>query len=304
MMPNIAAFKNFLQNDLGMDVIVAKVEERLSEEDLAKYNGLYDIALIGDDAFTFDLIGSTGVKCICKWGTGIDSISKPGCQKYNISLRNTVDAFSEPVAETMMAALLSFIRGTHRSTLMMGYSDAWTKIQGRTLDEVSVGIIGLGNVGCNFANKLSHYKTKIYGYDILVDACFRATREADVIILSGIDELLNKADIVCLCCDYNDDNYHLINYNRLSLMKHGSYLINMARGKLIDLDALTDSLLVGKLAGVALDVFEIEPLPMESALRKMPNVILSSHNANSSPKYWMNVHKNTIRNALKYLRGE
>ena len=296
MMPDMPTFTYFF-NRLGVKVIKADVEERLSEEDLIKYNGKYDVAICGDDAFTERIINDSGLKGICKWGTGIDSINKDYCDSQGIPVLNTPNAFSVPVSQSIIAAIFGFSRQTFHSNDKMKNSNMWVKYQGYTLEELTIGIVGLGNIGRHVAHGLSAFNTNLLGYDIIS----RIPEIPNVEKTPDMETLLRKSDIVCLCCTLNLTSYHLINMKNIFQMKPGSYLINMARGPLVEEEALVKGLMSSHLSGAALDVFEVEPLPETSHLRKLPNVIISSHNSNSSPKYWERVHTNTIRNALKIL---
>jgi D-3-phosphoglycerate dehydrogenase len=113
---------------------------------------------------------------------------------------------------------------------------------------------------------------------------------------------LSTADFVSLNCDLNSSSHHLIGNEELALMKPSAYLINTARGSLVDEPALVKALQDKEIAGAALDVFEIEPLPADSPLLSMDNCLLAPHNANSSPVAYKRVHENTIRNLLDGLR--
>jgi D-3-phosphoglycerate dehydrogenase len=119
--------------------------------------------------------------------------------------------------------------------------------------------------------------------------------------MTSLDSLLSNSDFVSLNCDLNPTSFHLINAQTLSLMRPTAVLINTARGPVVDETALVAALQAGTIAGAALDVFEVEPLPAESPLRKMDNVLLAPHNANSSPVAWERVHWNTIHNLLSGL---
>lgn len=292
MMSNIETFRQFYES-LGLTVVVADVEERLSVEDLLNYKGQYDVAVCGDDAFSRNTLETSGVRAICKWGTGIDSIDQLVAKELNIPVYNTPDAFSVPVAQSILSAILNFTRQTYSSTDLMRNTNEWVKLQGKTLEELTIGVIGLGNVGRTTCEYLTTFKAKILGYDCA------PVPDIDGVIKTSLDELLEQSDIVCTCCTLEHSSYHIIDSQSVKKMKKGSYLVNMARGKLVEEVALVDALNSGHLAGAALDVFEVEPLPETSALRKMSNVLLSSHNANSSPKYWNKVHVNTIRNSLR-----
>jgi D-3-phosphoglycerate dehydrogenase len=116
--------------------------------------------------------------------------------------------------------------------------------------------------------------------------------------MTSLDDLLARADFVSVNCDLNPTSLHLINAETLAKMKPGAVLINTARGPIVDEPALVAALQAGTIAGAALDVFEFEPLPADSPLLQMENVMIAPHNANSSPMAWERVHWNTIRNLL------
>lgn len=119
--------------------------------------------------------------------------------------------------------------------------------------------------------------------------------------LTSLRDLLERADFVSINCDLNQTSHHLINAETLGWIKPGAILINTARGPIVDEPALIAALQSGRLGGAALDVFEVEPLPLDSPLLKMENVLLAAHNSNSSPSAWERVHWNTIRNLLEGL---
>jgi len=119
--------------------------------------------------------------------------------------------------------------------------------------------------------------------------------------MTSLEGLLQRADFVSLNCDLNPTSYHLMNEKTLARMKSSAVLINTARGPVVDEPALIDALQNHTITGAALDVYEKEPLPKDSPLLKMENVMLAPHNANSSPAAWERVHRNTLRNLLEGL---
>ena len=121
------------------------------------------------------------------------------------------------------------------------------------------------------------------------------------VVMTRLEDLLERADFVSLNCDLNPTSYHLMNARTLSLMNRSAVLINTSRGPVVDEPALVEALQKGVIAGAALDVFEVEPLPANSPLLKMDNVLLAPHCANSSPAAWERVHWNTIKNLLEGL---
>ena len=114
--------------------------------------------------------------------------------------------------------------------------------------------------------------------------------------MTDLQTLLANSDFVSIACDLNPTSHHLMNSDTFALMKPDAVLINTARGPIVEEKALIEALQAKRLAGAALDVFEFEPLPAESPLLKMDNVLLAPHNSNSSPAAWERVHWNTIRN--------
>ena len=119
--------------------------------------------------------------------------------------------------------------------------------------------------------------------------------------MTSLADLLSRVDFVSLNCDLNPTSRHLMNAQTLAMMKPTGILINAARGPVVDESALIWALQSKQIAGAALDVYENEPLPQDSPLLKMDNVMLAPHNANSSPVAWERVHRNTVRNLVEGL---
>jgi len=238
------------------------------------------------------------LKVISKWGTGIDSIDAEACSHYEIKLCRTSNAFTLPVADTVMGYILAFARRQPWMDREMK-SGKWEKIPGKALSECTLGVIGIGNIGKALTRRARSFGMKVYGTDIIeVDHVFVTETGIEMISLAS---LLSNSDFVSVNCDLNPTSYHLINGETLALMKPDAVLINTARGPIVEEQALIEALQTKRLAGAALDVFEQEPLPLESPLLKMDNVMLAPHNSNSSPAAWERVHWNTIRNLIEGL---
>jgi phosphoglycerate dehydrogenase-like enzyme len=119
----------------------------------------------------------------------------------------------------------------------------------------------------------------------------------------GLDELLERSDFVCVHCDLNPTSHHLMSADRFKRMKKTAVMLNLARGPLVDEKALIQALRSGEIAGAALDVFENEPLPKDSPLLKMDNVMVAPHNSNSSPQAWERIHWSTLKQLLDGLKA-
>jgi D-3-phosphoglycerate dehydrogenase / 2-oxoglutarate reductase len=283
-----------------IDLIMAEVTERLSEEEILAHAGKFDGVICGDDRFTERAIKAClpRLKVISKWGTGIDSIDRKAAEELGVKVCNTPNAFTLPVADTVLGYMLNFARRLPWMDQAVR-AGVWQKIPGRSLSECSLGVIGLGNVGKAVIRRARGFGMKLLGTDIIPIA-------PDFIVENGVEmvsleNLLERADFVSINCDLNPTSFHLINTESLSWMKRDAVLINTARGPIVDEQALIAALQDGWIAGAAMDVYEIEPLPKDSPLRKISNVMLATHNANSSPSAWERVHYNTIRNLLEGL---
>jgi len=288
----------FVEHDI--EVIVPPVNERLSEEELLRWISDVDGVICGDDCFTEQVLQTAPrLRVISKWGTGIDSIDVEACRRLGIAVRNTPNAFSEPVADTVIGYILCFARSLIWMDRKMR-EGVWDKIPGRSLQECTLGVIGVGDVGKAVVRRAVGFGMRVLGND-LVEMPSDFLSETKIGMVSQ-EALLQEADFVSLNCDLNPRSYHLMNDHTFSLMRSTAILINTARGPIVEEAALVRALEQKKVAGAALDVFEVEPLPTDSPLRQMGNVLLAPHNANSSPEAWERVHRNTIRNLLEVLK--
>ncbi len=284
-----------------IELVVPSIQERLEEEELLPLVRDIDGAICGDDQFTSRVLQEARkLKVIAKWGTGTDSIDKETARALGIVVCNTPGAFTEAVADTVLGYILTFARRLYQLDREVK-EGRWTKQRSVSLRESTLGVIGVGNIGRAVVRRAAAFGMKILGNDIVeipADFC----KEYMLKMLSK-DELLKESDFVSLSCDLNPTSYHLIGQGEFSLMKPTAYLINTARGAVVDESSLVEALWKKQIAGAALDVFEKEPLPLESPLRQFQNVLLAPHNANSSPAAWDYVHRNTISMLIKELRN-
>jgi D-3-phosphoglycerate dehydrogenase / 2-oxoglutarate reductase len=299
MIPVVERFRPVFA-EAGIEIFVPHVEERLEEADLLPLVGDVDGIICGDDRLTRRVLErAPRLKCISKWGTGIDSIDRQACADLGIRLCNTPNAFTIPVADSTFAYMLAFARRTLEMDAAMKRGE-WEKIPGFSLSEKTLGVVGVGNIGREVTRRARAFGMKVLGVDPVVPPPeFVASTGIE---MTTLDRLLAQSDIVTLHTDLNPSSQHLINAGTLQTMKRGAYLINTSRGPVVHEVAMIDALRSGKLAGVGLDVFEFEPLPLDSPLRSMSNALIAPHNSNSSPAAWERVHQNTIKNLLSGLK--
>jgi len=296
MIPVVERFKPVFDK-YGIELIIPDVHERMEEADLLKYAGEFDGAISGDDRYSAPVIEACAprLKVISKWGTGIDSIDAEACSRFQVKIGRTLNAFTQPVADTVLGYMLAFARRQPWMDKEMK-AGRWEKIPGMALSECTLGVIGLGNIGKAVVRRAQAFGMKIFGNDIVqIDQTFITETGVE---MTDLRSLLSNADFVSINCDLNLTSHHLMNADTFALMKQNAVLINSARGPIVAEEALIEALQAKRLGGAALDVFEHEPLPLDSPLLKMDNVLLAPHNSNSSPAAWEKVHWNTIRNLL------
>lgn len=297
-MPVIDMYRSRLEA-AGCQVVVAPVRERLDEEELLRLVGDVDGVICGDDQFSARVIAAAPrLKVISKWGTGIDSIDREAAARAGVRVCNTPGAFSEPVADTVLGYLLLFAR---RFAAMDAAIRAgrWDKPQLTSLGELVLGVVGVGNCGKAVVRRARAFGMRVLGNDVIdMPRPFLAETGVEMVPLA---DLLRTADFISINCDLNPTSFHLIGERELALLRPTAYLVNTSRGPVVDEPALVRFLEAGRIAGAALDVFEQEPLPADSPLRRLANCWLAPHSANSSPRAADRVHENTIRQLLEAL---
>jgi phosphoglycerate dehydrogenase-like enzyme len=299
MIPFVDRFRPVFDNH-DIELIVPDVHERMEEDHLLKYAGHFDGAICGDDRFTARVIEAClpRLKVISKWGTGVDSIDAEACSRHSIRLGRTPNAFTTPVADSVLGYMLAFARRLPWMNAEMK-NGKWEKVAGKALSECTLGVIGVGNIGRAVTRRAKAFGMKVFGTDIVdIDHVF--VNETGI-EMTDLSSLLSGSDFVSIHCELNPTSHHLMNSDTFTLMQPSAVLINTARGPIVDEVALIDALQSKRIAGAALDVFEFEPLPQNSPLMTMENVMLAPHNSNSSPAAWERVHWSTIRNLVEGL---
>src|SRR5512134_2298672 len=256
MIPFMDRFKPIFDK-YGIELIQPDVRERMEEADLLKYAGQFDGTICGDDRYTLRVIEacSPRLKIISKWGTGIDSIDAEACSRYSIKIGRTLNAFTRPVADSVLAYMLAFTRRQPWMDREMK-SGKWEKIPGKALSECTLGIVGVGNIGKAVTRRARAFGMKVYGTDIVdIDHVFITESGIE---MTSLQSLLSNSDFVSINCDLNPTSHHLMNSGTFALMKPNAVVINTARGPIVDEAALIEALQAKRLAGAALDVFEHE----------------------------------------------
>lgn len=247
--------------------------DTMQKEDLLKVLEGVDAMLASTEPMTREVLATTKLRVIARMGVGFDSIDLAGATDHKVVVTITPGTLEESVAEHTVALMLGVTRQLVQRDREVR-AGKWLRtpmprVAGRTF-----GIVGLGRIGRAVVPRVQGLGMKVIAFDPFADEAF-ATKNG--VTLMSLSELLQTADVVSLHPPTTPDTINLINRQTLALMKRGSVLINTARGAVLDEEALCEALDRGQLFGVALDVFKVEPLPLESPLLKYENVLLCTH---------------------------
>ena len=212
------------------------------------------------------------LKVIGKFGVGLDMIDLHALKKYGIKLGWTGGVNKRSVSELVISFAVALL---HRAVFANSEvrNGKWYQVKGRQLSDCTFGIIGCGHIGKDLIKLLKPFNCKILAHDILN---FKEFYEKNKVKSVGIEELIKKSDVVTLHLPLDDSTKNIMNEERLQMLKSSAVLINLARGGLIDEAILKKMLLEKRIAGAALDVFEIEP-PIDKELLTMDNVLITPH---------------------------
>jgi D-3-phosphoglycerate dehydrogenase len=283
----------------GVDVELPTVVQQLSEEQLIDVIGDYDGVIAGDDPFTAAVIESAGkLRVISKWGVGIDNIDADAAARRGVRVTNTPGVFGDEVANVAVGYLVMLARRLHIIDRLVREGQ-WPKLEGVSLTDATLGVIGAGSIGSALVVRTLALGMHVAATDIL-DERLRAVEALGAEALD-LDMLLARSRFVVVACPLTADNRHMIGERELSLMPAGGFLVNVSRGALVSEAALADALEREHLAGAALDVYEVEPLPVDSRLREYEACILGSHNASNAREAVLRTSERAVRNLIDAL---
>lgn len=269
-----------------------------------EYDGAHNDAeiIVGFNPFpNVDIDQFDNLKFIQLVSVGFNHVPKDKIESKGILLCNNVGTTRFPISEWVVTQLLNICKDTRRFYDMQK-AKHWENYE--NILEVArkkVTFLGAGNIAVETARKLKAFDAETTALNINEDPVENMDR---VVHIDRINEILPDSDIVISCLPATADTFHMMNAERLGLMKKGSILINISRGTVIDESALIPLVKAGKFRGVALDVFEKEPLPKESELWELPGVIVTPHNAIFSDLYYSRVFDMVYENLRRYLAGE
>jgi D-3-phosphoglycerate dehydrogenase len=258
-----------VRNDTG-----GIMKERALKAAIAGVDGV----IIGVDPLTADVMSAApGLKAVAKYGVGTDNIDLTYCEERGIKVSKTTGANSEAVADYTFALMLSLARKVVLIDRECRKRN-WGKITTSDAANKTLGLIGLGAVGRGVVNRAKGFGMDVLAYDVYWDDGYA---DSAGVKFADVDEICARSDFISLHTPLTDETRHILDARRIALMKPDAFIVNTARGGLIDEGALLDALASGRIGGAGLDVFAQEP-PEDDRWYGLDNIVFGSHCAAST----------------------
>ncbi|MCS6907634.1 MAG: phosphoglycerate dehydrogenase [Anaerolineales bacterium] len=284
----------------GYEILFPPYDRPLEAQELVEYIQDVDAAILGLDKVSREvLLKASRLRVISRYGVGVDNIDLEAATELGVIVTVTPGANSVAVAELTMALILALARKIPAHDRIVR-SGKWNRLEGVEIMGGTLGIIGAGRIGQEVGIRARAFGMEILFTDPLPppEEWIRATQAKSV----SLEELLSESDIVTLHAPLNEGTQHLLDANRLSLMKPTAFLINTARGGLVDEKALFEFLRSGRIAGAAIDTFEVEPTD-PSQFADLDHFISTPHIGSATYQTALRMGWLATQNALIALRG-
>jgi D-3-phosphoglycerate dehydrogenase len=277
--PMLGMIENFRQlfAEKRIELTTPNVVQTLSVPELKEVVPQHDGWIIGDDPANREVFaaGKAGrLRAAVKWGVGVDNVDFAACKDLGIPVSNTPQMFGAEVADIATGYVVALARETFEIDRGVRAGN-WPKPRGISLAGKTAAVLGYGDIGHNVVKRLAAAEMRLIVYDPLAKAAEHA-------VLATWPERLEEADFIVVACALTPSSRHLVNANALARAKKDVRVVNVSRGPIIDEPALIAALQSGHVYSAALDVFEQEPLPLDSPLRQHPRCLFGSHNASNT----------------------
>ena len=287
---------------VGLEVISGQCK---TQQDLIMLTANADYVITQFAPVDVDVIKAmSNCKVIVRYGIGYDNVDCEAAKEKGIPVCNIPTYCIDEVADHTLSFILSMTRQllANAKYVQNGKWGLGTDLSNmRGLYDSTVGIIGLGRIGQAVAKRLKGFGCQLIAYDPVVNPTQVASTGCQLV---DLDYLLSNSDVITLHCPSLPATKNILNNSTLSKMKKGSLLINAGRGDLVCADALLEALTAGHLAGAAIDVFSTEPVPTDSPLLGMDNVLITSHIASASPQSAKTLRETAAQIVVISAKGE
>lgn len=281
------------------DDITFNQGQRLSADELAVFIGDAQGVIVGLEPVNADvLIRCPNLEIVAKYGVGLDNVDLEACKERKIKIGWAGGVNRLSVAEMTLGFMLALSRNLFKTSLELKRG-IWDKDGGAQLSGRTIGIIGCGHIGKEVIRFLKPFNSRILVNDIIDQ---RDYYRAEGVEETSKEEIFKQADIVSLHVPLTPDTEQLVNVRTLALMRPDAFLINTARGGLLDYGALADALCTGTIAGAAVDVYDIEP-PQDDTLLSLDNLICTPHIGGNSREAVIGMGMSAIEHLKKHFLG-
>ena len=292
----------------GTEPMAAAIRDRLDDVDLrvatdeeATLEQAPDAEVVVTHRLSDELLeAATGLRWVHSLTAGLDHLDLDGLAARGLTLTNSSGIHAQPIGEHVLGALLYFERGFSRAVAQQHRSE-WQRFGATELADRTVAVVGVGAIGTRVVELCDAVGAETVG--VKRDPSNAPDALADCVTPDRIHDALDRADSAVLACPLTDETRELIDAEALDALGEG-VLVNVARGEVIDEDALVEALDAGELRGAALDVFAEEPLPEDSPLWGLENVLVTPHVAGTTPHYWERAAGQFAENYRRYVAGE
>lgn len=241
---------------------------------------------------------------VIRYGVGWDNVDVAAADKLGVSVCNVPDYGTTTVADHAVTLALNLLRRIEQFSSDVS-EGMWPKPASRGLirdfSDVTFGLLGTGKIGLAVADRMNAFGMRVLAYDPYADAELLATKAVES---TPLEQLWSESHLISLHAPSNPSTHKIVNAESINLMQPGTYLVNTARGALVDLDAVMEALDSGQLGGVGLDVVDPEPLPADHPIRTHPNAIITPHTAFFSARSMDNLQRMAVEEAKRALTGE
>ena len=283
----------------GFEIIQNPFGRKLTEDEVIELaQGCVGI-VAGVEPLTKKVMDAlSNLKCISRVGVGMDSVDLEYAKKKGISVINTPDGPTRSVAEMTVALIFSLLRKIPQADANIK-KGIWKKETGNLLFGKTVGIVGLGRIGRMVAETFSKLGNNLIGFDLYTDMAWAKKNNVAIV---GLNELMLNSDIISLHVPPNKDKTSIIGKEQLSLMQKSTFLINAARGGVVDETILFELLKENKIAGAAIDVFSVEPYM--GPFTTLDNVVLTPHLGSYAAEGKLQMEIDAVNNLINALKNE
>jgi len=294
------ALRHRLEQAVG-EVVYNPTNRPLTADELVRLVPGCDGYIAGLDTVDRRVIeAADALRVIARYGVGVDAVDLAAAQEKGIVVTNTPGANTVSVAELTIGLILTLARRIPEASQATRLGQ-WPRLSGISLEKKVIGLVGFGAIGQQVARRLRGFDPVLIAYDPQP----QATRAEELgVTLMPLDEVIPQADFLSLHCPATEATRNMVNEDFLAKMKDGAYLVNTARGELVDELALWKALQSGKLSGVAMDVFSRQPPDRDDPLLAMPQVIVTPHMGAHTDGAIEAMGLGALNNCLAVLRGE